>query len=75
MGTYETDDGVIPGEYKVMIVAMTSQGGSGLPEDALEGNSGVVSVIPEHYGDLEKSGLRIDVKSDEENNVDFTLTD
>ena len=30
MGTFDESDGVIPGKYKVMITAMTSEGGSGL---------------------------------------------
>ncbi|WP_339733279.1 hypothetical protein [uncultured Gimesia sp.] len=75
MGTFEDDDGVIPGKYKVMITALTSSGGSGLPEDTVSGNEAPVSVIPEWYGDLEKSGLLVTVKADEENQIDFPLTD
>lgn len=75
MGTYSTTDGVIPGEYKVMITALTSPGGSGLPEDAVNGNAGPVSVIPEWYGDLENSGLKIVVEPGKANTIDFNLTD
>ncbi|MCH9652712.1 MAG: hypothetical protein K0U86_00385 [Planctomycetes bacterium] len=75
MGTYDDDDGVIPGDYKIMITALTSPGGSGLPEDAVDGNAGPVSVIPEWYGDLEKSGLRVTVVADKANTIDFPLTD
>lgn len=75
MGTFDDDDGVIPGNYKIMITALTSPGGSGLPEDAVDGNAGPVSVIPEWYGDLEKSGLQVTVKADEENTIDLPLTD
>lgn len=75
MGTYEEDDGVIPGDYKVMITALTSSGGSGLPEDTVSANEAPVSVIPEWYGDLEKSGLQVTVKAEEENKIDFPLTD
>lgn len=75
MGTFEEDDGVIPGKYKVMITALTSPGGSGLPEDAVNGNAGPVSVIPEWYGDLENSGLVVMVEEDKDNTIDFPLTD
>lgn len=43
-----------------MITAFTAPGGSGLPEDVI-------------YGDLEKSGLKVDVKSGD-NFIDFVLT-
>jgi hypothetical protein len=75
MGTYEEDDGVIPGDYKVMITALTSSGGSGLPEDTVKANAEPVSVIPEWYGDLEKSGLLVTVTADKANTIDFPLTD
>ncbi|WP_298860862.1 hypothetical protein [uncultured Gimesia sp.] len=75
MGTFDDDDGVIPGDYKIMITALTSPGGSGLPEDAVNGNAGPVSVIPEWYGDLEKSGLLVTVVADKANTIDFPLTD
>lgn len=75
MGTYEEDDGVIPGNYKIMITALTSPGGSGLPEDAVNGNAGPVSVIPDWYGDLEKSGLQVMVEADKANTIDLPLTD
>lgn len=73
MGTYDLTDGAIPGEHKVMITAITSPGGSGLPEDQIDGDGAPVSVIPEMFGDLEKSGLVVKVKSGS-NNVDFVLT-
>lgn len=73
MGTYDLTDGAIPGEHKVMITAITSPGGSGLPEDQIDGDGAPVSVIPEMFGDLEKSGLVVNVKSGS-NNVDFVLT-
>ncbi len=75
MGTFELDDGVIPGDYKIMIVALTSSGGSGLPEDTVKANAEPVSVIPEWYGDLEKSGLLVTVAADKANTIDFPLTD
>lgn len=73
MGTYEDDDGAVLGEHKVMITAFTSPGGSGLPEDVIDGDGAPVSVIPDFYGDLEKSGLKVDVKSGD-NSIDFVLT-
>jgi len=73
MGTYDLTDGAIPGEHKVMITAITAPGGSGLPEDQIDGDGAPVSVIPEMFGDLEKSGLVVKVKSGS-NDVDFVLT-
>jgi len=73
MGTYELKDGAILGQHKVMITAITAPGGSGLPEDVIGGDGAPVSVIPDKFGDLEKSGLVIDVKSGK-NNMDFVLT-
>lgn len=74
MGTYTATDGAILGKHKVMITAMTSEGGSGLPEDAVDGNAGAVSIIPEHYGDLENSGLFVVVVAGD-NERDFELKD
>lgn len=73
MGTYDDDDGAVLGEHKVMITAFTAPGGSGLPEDVIDGDGAPVSVIPDFYGDLEKSGLKINVKSGD-NSIDFVLT-
>lgn len=73
MGTYALADGAVLGAHQVMITAFTSSGGSGLPEDAVNGNAAPVSIIPEKYADLAKSGLEINVK-DGDNNVDFVLT-
>lgn len=75
METFGTADGVIPGDYKVMITALTSSGGSGLPEDTVKANAEPVSVIPEWYGDLEKSGLLVTVVAGKHNTIDFPLTD
>jgi hypothetical protein len=73
MGTYDDDDGAVLGEHQVMITAFTAPGGSGLPEDVIDGDGAPVSILPDFYGDLEKSGLKVDVKSGE-NNIDFVLT-
>lgn len=73
MGTYTTVDGAVLGKHQVMITAFTSAGGSGLPEDSVKGESAPVSVIPEKFGDLAKSGLEIEVKTGN-NDVDFVLT-
>jgi len=56
-----------------MITAFTPPGGSGLPEDVIDGDGAPVSVISDFYGDLEKSGLKVDVKSGD-NSIDFVLT-
>jgi len=74
MGTYELADGAILGKHKVMITALTSPGGSGLPEDAINGNSAAVSVIPEKFGNLERSGLEVEVAPGG-NTITFDLTD
>jgi hypothetical protein len=72
MGTYDTADGAVIGKHKVMITAH-SINANVLPEDAVKGSDGsVVSVIPERYGDLEKSGLTADV-SEDDNTVNFDL--
>jgi hypothetical protein len=73
MGTYTESDGAILGKHKVIITAMTAAGGSGLPEDAVDAVTGAVSMIPDRYGDLEKSGLTIQVKEENEP-VTFKLT-
>jgi hypothetical protein len=73
MGTYTKVDGAVLGKHQVMITAFTSAGGSGLPEDSIKGDSAPVSVIPEKYGDLAKSGLEVDVKAGS-NEIDFVLT-
>lgn len=73
MGTYDDDDGAVLGEHQVMITAFTAPGGSGLPEDVIDGDGAPVSILPDFYGDLEKSGLKVDVKSGE-NKIDFVLT-
>ena len=73
LGTYYMNDGAILGKFKVMITAFTQpKGGTGLPEDAINGNTASVSLIPEIYGDLEKSGLTATVE-DKDNVIDFPL--
>lgn len=73
LGTYSTRDGAILGRFKVMITAFTQpSGGSGLPEDTLNGNTASVSLIPEIYGDLEHSGLTANIVKGK-NTVDFDL--
>lgn len=74
MGTYETADGAILGQHKVMIHALTGSGGTGLPEDAVKGDGSLKSIIPERFGDLEKSGLVVDVQPGT-NVVNFELDD
>lgn len=73
LGTFTETDGAILGNFKVMITAWTQpKGGPGLPEDAIRGDAGPISLIPEIYGDLEKSGLTATVK-DEKNTINFDL--
>jgi len=73
LGTFTESDGAILGDFKVMITAWSQpRGGPGLPEDAIRGDAGPISLIPEIYGDLEKSGLTATVK-DEKNTINFDL--
>lgn len=73
MGTYKETDGAIVGTHKVMITALETGGGSGLAEDSRNDPTvGQKSLIPEHYGDLEKSGLTADVKEGD-NEINFEL--
>jgi hypothetical protein len=73
LGTYTETDGAILGSHKVMITVFDLPGGTfGLPEDAIDASVGLESVIPERYGDLEKSGLRAKVQPGV-STIDFTL--
>jgi hypothetical protein len=73
LGTYTTNDGAILGRFKVLITAFTQpSGGPGLPEDAIKGDAAPISLIPEIYGDLEKSGLTATVVKGR-NTIDFAL--
>lgn len=68
LGTYKKADGVPPGEYNVMVVAMTEQ-------DAMDAESarGAESLIPSRYGDPSKSGLSASVKAGDPNEINFDL--
>ena len=73
LGTFTETDGAVLGEFQVIISAWTQpKGGPGLPEDAIRGDVGPISLIPEIYGDITKSGLSA-VVQDQENTIDFTL--
>jgi hypothetical protein len=75
LGSYESADGAIPGKHRVMIIALTAPGGSGLPEDTIKLKGGAqspVNVIPQHYADDKTSKLIAEVK-DGENSIDFIL--
>jgi len=77
LGSYEETDGAILGKHRVMIIALTTPGGSGLPEDFIKSKGGAeaqVSVIPERFSDDKTSKLIAEVK-DGENTIDFVLND
>lgn len=74
LGTYDENDGVVPGEYKVMIIAM-SESPTPLEAEDVKPGAGPKSLIPSRYGDTEKSGLRATVKADADNEINFELTD
>ncbi|TWU24390.1 hypothetical protein Pla52o_23170 [Novipirellula galeiformis] len=70
LGTYSESDGVPPGEYNVMVVAMTG-------EDSIdaEAATGSTSLIPSRYSDPSKSGLTASVKAGEDNEINFDLAE
>ena len=73
LGTFTETDGAVVGEFQVIISAWTQpKGGPGLPEDAIRGDAGPISLIPEIYGDITKSGLSATVL-DQDNAIDFNL--
>ncbi|MFG0261269.1 MAG: hypothetical protein ACF788_02640 [Novipirellula sp. JB048] len=69
LGTYDKSDGVPPGEYNVMVVAMSEQ-------DSIDAETatGSGSLIPNRYGDPSKSGLTASVTAGEANEINFDLT-
>lgn len=71
LGTYGTNDGAVIAKHKVIITARAA-GAFALPEDSVKGAAGTVSVVPERYGNAEKSGLVADVESGT-NTVNFDL--
>ena len=73
--TYASGDGAVVGDHKVMITAMTNPGAA-MPEDSKAGGPmGAVSIIPQRYSDLQKSGLKATVKPKVDNEINFELTD
>ena len=64
--TTRTGDGAPVGENQVTIFATKPD-----PED-LSG-MGTISLIPERYNDVKKSGLKVIIKSNEINKVNFDL--
>ena len=77
LGSYEATDGAIPGKHRIMIIALTAPGGTGLPEDTIKLKGGAdspVSILPERFSDDKKSKLIADVK-DGENSIDIVLTE
>lgn len=64
--TTRKGDGVPVGENQVTIFSTKPD-----PKD-LSG-MGTISLIPERYNDIKKSGLKVIIKSNEENKVNFDL--
>lgn len=84
MGTYEGTDGVVPGEYTVMISKLeATDSGKALPEDDpnYDPNPKVVeappeNLLPEKYANAETSGLTVSVPEGEEvTDLKFELND
>ena len=61
IGTFEDDDGALPGKYRVAITP---------PEPPVDAPP-PKPIIPRTYGDLQKSGLEMEVKPEDN---DITLT-
>ena len=74
MTTYSEGDGAIIAKHDVIITALAAPTGGLLPEDTKRGyDAAAKSLIPEKFGDLAKSGLKVEVKEGD-NRVDFELT-
>lgn len=74
MTTYRDGDGAVIGNHDVIIMALEDPAGGKLPEDAKKGyDSAQHSLIPEKFGDLAKSGLKVEVTADVTHVVDFDL--
>ncbi len=74
MTTYRQGDGAIIATHDVMIMALVQPAAGALPEDTKKGyDAAAKSIIPEKFGDLTKSGLKVEVKEGT-NKVDFELT-
>ena len=58
LSSFRPNDGVIPGEYRVTIDSCSSRPGLEDP------NKPLISRIPRHYADPDKSGLRFAVPPD-----------
>jgi hypothetical protein len=71
LSTFRPDDGAVPGEYLVVIQSIVAT----TPVNEFQRNR--VSRIPERYGDVNRSGLRATVPSDdrEEVTIGFDLTE
>ena len=69
MSTFEPDDGVLPGEYKVTVI-WASPGGGDPKTGVLKPPS---SMIAERYSNPETSGLTATVTADGQSDIDFDL--
>ncbi len=64
--SYEPNDGLPVGQYRVTIESVTGAGDMYAERK---------SLVPALYGDVEKSGLTADIKDVKENVLSFNLTD
>src|SRR5262245_24020292 len=77
LGSYESTDGAIPGKHRIMIIALSAPGGTGLPEDTIKLKGGAdspISLLPEKFSEDRKSLLVANVK-DGDNTIDIVLTE
>ena len=76
--TYDTDDGAVPGEYKVAIRKVQVIAGdrpSEAPDDLAAAPPDEKWLLPVKYGHTASSGFTATVKADAKNDFKFDLTD
>ncbi|HUQ69528.1 MAG TPA: carboxypeptidase-like regulatory domain-containing protein [Planctomycetaceae bacterium] len=79
LGTFETADGAVPGEYKVSIVKLSSTDGGKQPapgEPGYDPNATPAApkhLVPEKYTDFTKSGLSAKIDATPKTDLDFKL--
>ncbi len=72
--TYETNDGAVPGEYRVSVVKSEfSKPPEGFDFDNRTFVEKEIFLTPKRYADFEKSGLTATVTASKTNNFEFRL--
>lgn len=74
--TFKAGDGAIVGSYKVVVVSLAPHPGEPTPEQLLANGGKPIrrkSLIPDHYSDMNASGLSDKVDSDHSGTFDIDL--